>query len=283
MEWVEMTQVLQPVGLPDIVLDKTEKCWFHDQDPQDQVQNDEVESPASPESTVEGPENSEHNDASELAKSLTKASSPKPTDWTIKHKVHKDDPIAVGEETKVSAAAHHLLPGGAAVNKASGLHKYMVWKKKNTLHFSGPIGYNINNALNGIWLPGNYAVRKETDFKKNWSDFSPEFQNAYAIKAMEGSLGKQLHDAHTAYNANVLATLNEVARKLDANWVEEDPVCPVCGKDLKDTRPPPYGLVGRLNALSQEHKKPLEHPSQNLAAIGNGYYTSSRVLLVYKP
>jgi hypothetical protein len=279
--WAEMTQVMQPVGMPQFARDATEKCWFHEEEA-DQLTNGEEESPPSPEGNTESAENGEHNDASVLGSSLAGASNPQPTDWAIKHKVDPEDPIAQGDETKVSSAAHHLLPGNASVNKADGLHKYMVWKGKNPKGFSGPVGYDINNALNGVWLPGNYAVRRGTQFHKNWSDYKLGFQNAYAIAAMKGAQDKQLHDAHPTYNGKVLDTLNDIAKKLDAMWKDQTK-CPVCGADLKDKARPPYGIVGRMNALSQEHKKPLEHPEQNRKFVRGGYYTSSRVLLVYGP
>jgi hypothetical protein len=166
------------------------------------------------------------------------------------------------------------------VKKAGLLHKYMVWQGKNPLGFKGPIGYDINDAANGVWLPGNYAVRKDTDFKKNWGQFQDPFKAAYAKAAMENAGHLQLHDAHPAYNTNVLNTLLDIAKKLDAMWTDRSK-CPICDKDLKDQNEPPYGLVGRLNSLSAEHGKALVFPIVNRRAISSGYYTSSRVLDVY--
>jgi hypothetical protein len=194
--------------------------------------------------------------------------------------VQKEDPIDEGEKTNVVPAAHHLLPGGASVNKATILHKYMVWKGKNPKNFVGPIGYDINCRQNGVWLPGNYAVRKDTDFEKNWGKFKDPFKNAYALAAMKKSGNLQLHDAHPAYNGNVKKTLVEVGKKLDAMWTDRTK-CPVCKKKLENQGDPPYGLLGRLHRLSGEHKKALIFPRSNTKAIASGYYTSSRVLGVY--
>jgi hypothetical protein len=272
-----MTQVMQPVGLPNIVLDKTDPCWYHEQETEKQVENAETEDPASPTGKTAGAENGEHNDASTLGSNL----GDRPT-WSIKHKVQAADPIEQGKETEIVPAAHHLLPGNASVNKAKALHKYMKWKGDNGRQLSGPIGYDINSAENGVWLPGNYAVRKDTDFGKNWSKFEDSFKNAYAIAAMKASGNLQLHDAHPSYNTNVMNTLLEIARKLDEEW-KDNSECPVCKKKQDNQNRPPYGLVGRLNALSTEHKKALKNPAQNLKAIGSGYYTSSRVLLLFTP
>ncbi|HMN43947.1 MAG TPA: AHH domain-containing protein [Povalibacter sp.] len=268
-------EMLESVALPAIVLDKTSPCWFCEEKNDSAIRNSETEDPASPEGEDEGPENGEHNDASVLGGNLGS----RPT-WNISHKVEAEDPIEAGVQTEIVPAAHHLLPGNASVKKATLLHKYMVWEGKNPKGFKGPIGYDINNASNGVWLPGNYAVRVGTDFGQNWGQFNDPFKEAYALAAMRSAGNLQLHDAHPAYNANVRSTLLDIAKKLDALWTDRSK-CPVCDKDLKDQLTPPYGLVGRLNALSAEHKKALIFTAHNRKAINNGYYTSSRVLGVY--
>jgi hypothetical protein len=276
-----MTQVMQPVGTPQIARNKKGKCWFHEQEPEKKKSNAESESPASPEGPEEGPENGEHNEASVLGSNLIADKQAKPQ-WTIKHKVDPKDPIDKGKETAIVPAAHHLLPGNASMNKATELHKYMLWDGDDDLELEGPIGYDINSAENGVWLPGNYAVRKDTEFGKNWSKFDDPFKNAYAVAAMERAGNLQLHDAHPEYNSNVLSTLNDIAKKLDEEWKDRSK-CPICKEKLENKNRPPYGLVGRLNAVSAEHRKALKHPMKNRKAIGAGYYTSSRVLLAFKP
>jgi hypothetical protein len=268
-------EMLEMAALPDLALEKTDPCWFCDEKPAGGPNNNENESPPSPEGMTASAENSESNDATELGRNLGSRPS-----WNIRHKVDPEDPIEDGEETEIVPAAHHLLPGNASVKKAKGLHKYMLWQGKNPLSLSGPIGYDINNAQNGVWLPGNYAVRKETDFVKNWGEFKDPFKDAYAKAAMKNAGNLQLHDAHPAYNSNVLKTLEDVAKKLDEKW-EDHKKCPVCGKEMKDGNRPPYGLVGRLNRLSGEHRKALVFPEKNRKAIRSGYVTSSRVTGVY--
>lgn len=267
-------EMLEPAALPDLAVERTKPCWFCQGEGSGKA-NKETEDPPSPTGPVESAENGEHNDASVLGGNL--GNRPK---WTITHKVDPKDPIGAGKETEIVPAAHHLLPGNASVKKAKLLHKYMVWNGQNPKGFKGPIGYDINSADNGVWLPGNYAVRKEGDFKKNWSDFDDPFKDAYARAAMKNSGNLQLHDAHPAYNTNVLNTLQDVAKKLDDLWKDESK-CPLCDADLKDKLEPPYGLVGRLNSLSAEHRKPLLFTAANKKAINSGYYTSSRVLGVY--
>jgi HNH/ENDO VII superfamily nuclease len=268
-------EMLEPAALPDVVLERTKPCWYCQGEKPGEVDNKENEDPASPTGPLAGPENGEHNDASVLGGNLKNR--PK---WNISHKVEAEDPIAAGTETEVVPAAHHLLPGNASVNKAKALHKYMVWDGTNPKGYNNAIGYDINGADNGVWLPGNYAVRKETDFGKNWSKFKDPFKNAYARAAMKNAGNLQLHDAHPSYNTNVLNTLLEIGRKLD-ELSKDESKCPMCGDDLKDKLEPPYGLVGRLNSLSAEHRKPLIFTAANKKAINSGYTTSSRVIGVY--
>lgn len=273
-------QMLEPVALPGVVLDKTKPCWFcEDQKTGDKLKNKKKEDPASPTGSMKGPENYRTNCASLLGTALGT-----PPSWTMKHKVAPSDPLADGTETAIVPAAHHLLPGNASVNKATDLHPFMRWKG-NPLKLWGDIGYDINNRENGVWLPGNYAVRRPTKFKKNWSKFPVNFQSAYAKEAMRKAGNKQLHDAHSKYNDKVLQTLQQIGRKLKEKWKEKPTKCPVCGKELsKDAKNkvrPPYGLVGRLNLLSGEHRKALDFPKQNRGAINSGYYTSSSVKNVY--
>jgi hypothetical protein len=268
-------QMLEPSALPGLVLDQTKKCWFCEQKPKRPKKNKEKEDPPSPGGKRASRENSEHNDSSALGQALKS----RPT-WTIDHKVQKEDPIDEGEKTNIVPAAHHLIPGGASLNKAGVLHKYMVWKKKNPKKFVGPIGYDVNSRQNGVWLPGNYAVRRGTEFKKTWGKFHEPFKAAYARAAMKKAGNLQLHDAHPDYNDNVRRTLEEIGQKLDDAWVDRLK-CPVCKKDLENQGDPPYGLVGRLHRLSGEHKKALIFPRSNTKAISSGYVTSSRVLDVY--
>lgn len=265
----------EPISLPDLTVEQSDPCWFCEQKKQAGPSNQEREDPASPEGEAAGPENGENNDASALGKALGQ----RPT-WCITHKVDPEDPLAEGATTEITPAAHHLLPGNASLKKATQLHKYMLWQGKNPLGLVGPIGYDINSADNGVWLPGNYAVRAGSQFEQNWAQFQRAFKDAYARAAMKASGHLQLHDAHPAYNDNVLRALRDVAKKLDALWTDRSK-CPLCKKELVNQNDPPYGLVGRLNMLASQHRRALVYTAANRKAIANGYVTSSRVPPVY--
>ncbi len=134
--------------------------------------------------------------------------------------------------------AHHLIPGNAALGKCN------LYKKK----YLGPvdngadkknIGYNVNSANNGIWLPGNYAVRP-------WKGREPEFQKAYAFLAMHDTK-RQFHDAHEKYSEQVLGALNELEKLMKKM---KNKGCPMC-KEGGKAGDPPYHLNARLNAISR--------------------------------
>ena len=77
--------------------------------------------------------------------------------------------------------AHHVIPGDASLNKATQL---LPWMKKGDL--KSDIGYGVNHANNGIWLPGNYGWDPATLMK--WGKLAAsggfEIQYGYAYAAM---------------------------------------------------------------------------------------------------
>ncbi|MDE1949437.1 MAG: AHH domain-containing protein [Burkholderiales bacterium] len=53
----------------------------------------------------------------------------------------------------VAFAAHHLIPGKAALGRAKALHKFL---RKG--EFCCNLGYSVDGNENGVWLPGLHAV-----------------------------------------------------------------------------------------------------------------------------
>ncbi len=159
------------------------------------------------------------------------------------------------EEYPYGVAAHHLVPGEAALAPSSLYKSYMVEgakvkTKKGTHRIMANIGYNVNGAHNGVWLPGNYAIRKKTSPKKDtsWGDLGPDYDDwcfdymcACVLKA-----GGQFHDSHTGYSDKVRAHLNKLCRAL----VVHQDGCDECGS--KKDIPPPYTLKTRLYQTSNE-------------------------------
>jgi len=164
-----------------------------------------------------------------------------------------------GQELDVSVAAHHLIPGNASLKESQLFqsNKYL-WKDKKV---KGNIGYNVNDAPNGVWLPGNYAARP-------WGAGGLEFQSTfgpspqtYAFAAIE-AWGAQFHDAHESYSTFVMQGLNKIFQKLEKN---EDVWCPEAKKkdEPPDKRKPMYVLVSRLNTVSSRMRQMLVAPSTN--------------------
>lgn len=146
------------------------------------------------------------------------------------------------------------------------------------MKLSSDIGYDVNAAENGVWLPGNYAVRPgQYGWKKKWGNFSKAFKDEYASRAMKKA-NRQFHDAHVSYNNKVLKTLEAIVSKLG----KPKKNCPICDKEYEHTRPP-YGLVARLNGVSSKHRGMLLGLSKRTKkCVQNGYYTSSRVKTHFK-
>ena len=158
----------------------------------------------------------------------------------------------------VKVAAHHLIPGNASLKNATELRKFMEKNKTVTsdkgksLKIKEHIGYNINGAHNGVWLPGNYAIRANTIPKKktswsglidhkDWKDWCYE----YMLEATRVA-GGQFHDTHETYSTNVLKFLEKTSDKLFEHLDD----CDDCSGDANGKIYPPYFLKNFLYALS---------------------------------
>lgn len=153
-----------------------------------------------------------------------------------------------------TVAAHHLVPGEASLVK-SDLYK-MYMKKGGSVKTAGGkqykvmenIGYNVNGAHNGVWLPGNYAIRRATSPKRrvSWGKLGAEWNDwkaNYMLACVKKS-SSQFHDTHVTYSEKVLGVLNRVTRELLAH----QDVCEKC--EGKKEVPPPYTLKLKLYQLS---------------------------------
>jgi hypothetical protein len=263
-----LTQLLEPVAIGLwAVAERKGPCWYCEEQPKWDLQNDEKADPETSDSDDEdgAPENDETNCSSALGKNL--GSEPA---WEIR------SPDNVAQSTPIVPAAHHCIPGGASLAKATALHDFM--RKGGPFSLASDIGYDVNSASNGVWLPGNYAVRPgQHGWNKKWGNCTPTFKIEYASRAMKKA-NRQFHDAHVSYNNKVLKTLEAMAEKLG----EPEDKCPVCEKRIESTRPP-FGLVTRLNAVSSKHRAMLIGLSKRTKkCVENGYFTSSRMKTYFK-
>lgn len=167
----------------------------------------------------------------------------------------------IDRDLPVHTAAHHLIPGNASL-KDSQLKPHLHQDGMAT----GNIGYDINNHQNGVWLPGNYALRGE-DGLASWGPEGAGFvakysqpPEVYAFAAIR-KFGRQFHDAHEDYSAFVTRTLDLLAKKLEDT---ENLWCPEAQKQPKDPKERQMKmLVARLNTVSLRMKTMLENPGPN--------------------
>jgi len=163
-------------------------------------------------------------------------------------------------------AAHHLIPGNGSLmgDSPSQLFKFMrrnSWVKgeKHKRKISKNIGYCVNGAHNGVWLPGNYAIRaKNPEVRKSWSKLLKKDDKDgthwcydYMIAAV-CEVGRQFHDSHSFYNKEVKAMLGKLATVL-TDHVDTD--CKNCkGPDIL----PPYKVKKQLYAMSDWLRQRVE-------------------------
>lgn len=172
----------------------------------------------------------------------------------------KPNPIVVtlgGKKYDAAVAAHHLIPGNAALKDSQLMKGKFLGVDKTA---KGNIGYNVNAAPNGVWLPGNYGVRP-------WGTDGKDFEKqAKGVKAKDFAFAAmdawqcQFHDAHTSYSEFVASILDKIADKLRKNqtlW------CPEQKKKSKEEPPQMFQIVGRLNSVSSRMRRMLVFPTSN--------------------
>jgi len=159
-----------------------------------------------------------------------------------------------------SLAAHHLIPGNAALKKSQlFISKKYLWKDGKA---KGNIGYNINAKANGVWSPGNYGVRP---WGKKGATFEAQNNGLeakdFAFAAME-VWDTQFHDSHGDYSKFVMDCLDKVYEKLKA---KKDLWCLQAkeNEDSPEKKPPLYVLVRRLDTISARMKRMLKTPTTN--------------------
>jgi hypothetical protein len=159
-----------------------------------------------------------------------------------------DDHKVMSKGFASRVAAHHLIPGNASLAN-SDIMDYL-WTDGEA---AGNIGYNVNSRPNGVWLPGNYAIRpwgtRGADAAMNPVEY---------VVASVDSWRCQFHDAHEDYNDWVRGDLNKVAAKLE---VGEDLWCPEADKNEDSKDRALVGIVSRLHSISARLKRMLVFPT----------------------
>lgn len=201
------------------------------------------------------------NNSGKLDKNMAAIGAPRPVDWFVEIEDADGNPVL--DHHPVTPNPHHLIPGNESLKKADALLEW-IFASRGTI--AADIGYDVNNAENGAWLPSNNAMRGNS----LWRD--ERFKRDY-VRAAMAAAGGHFHDRHgRPYSAFVTKLLNKIADRINA--VEAgDPGCP--NKDDADSGKlkPPYGLVERLNGVSRRIAPYLEATD----AADEDLYTSKLV------
>lgn len=170
----------------------------------------------------------------------------------------------------VQYTPHHVIPGNEAWPETALLE--WVDAAKGTINMD--IGYDVNDASNGIDLPGIHGLEDGA-----WRGAA--FQMRYAFAAMACSAPKrQFHDRHNTYSAFVVNALDAIAEKMAPKDPDGMPGCGAkhCGGSRAKPYDPPVELLGRLDEVAARLKLKLQ-------GVESGWRMpifTSRFALMYK-
>lgn len=181
------------------------------------------------------------------------------------------------EEYALKYAPHHLIPGNESL-KGSDIVPFMG-DDESISNFAngqisyiekGSVGYDVNSAKNGVWLPSPYALSNANMWPSEagikvikrrrsvqLTDETEDFKSAYVAAAIEASGNRQFHMRHKDYSDKVREILKAIAERL-ATMAEEG--CDIAKQKKNGKLAPPMGLPGRLNALSSNLRRLLIGP-----------------------
>lgn len=157
----------------------------------------------------------------------------------------------------VQYTPHHVIPG----NETWPDTKLLKWVDKKDGTITGDVGYDVNDATNGIDLPGIHGLGEG-----GWTGTGPVFQQKYAFAAMACSAPhRQFHDRHNAYSEWVVNVLDAIAAKLEGADGNDLPGCGKdgCGGKKKKPYDPPYGVLGRVEGVAGRLKMKLQGAASN--------------------
>ena len=193
---------------------------------------------------------------------------------------------------RYSAEAHHLICGNEVLKEEGEIECYLIKQSKATSKGQSgylepnDVGYNVNCAKNGIWLPSVADVFRKIDGEPEewWGDQSKwnkknvnktsrisieEWKKVDSAFIVMESVKRQFHkgshedvgEPHNNYVTMAISKLRQVTVFLN-HYAE---ICPM--EDDGGTRDeppfyPPHGVSRILDLLSESLKNELEgHPS----------------------
>ena len=167
--------------------------------------------------------------------------------------IYPDSTSPVEEE--LQWAPHHLIPGNQSLKK-SGVVPYLGCDKviekfgsASKIEDEKTVGYSVNDASNGVWLPSPYAL----SMKGEWPT-DPAKKNAYVMAAIDSTGGNcQFHFNHKPYGDAVRPILDELGAKLQL--ITESGACKEADANKSNKFKPPMGLKSRLNHISEQLRR----------------------------
>jgi hypothetical protein len=168
-------------------------------------------------------------------------------------------------EVSVGPTPHHLIPGNASMAPSS-LEDWTCESKGKILE---DIGYNIDSAENGIWLPHLPNIHWTSYFNKvkktrysdvfgKWSELSTARRSGIGYLVM-GETWLQMHytdhddpyahvDNDTTYDDEAKEQCNLLGDLMSGYFTERAK----CKNkdDASGKYYPPYGLIGRIDTIS---------------------------------
>ena len=129
------------------------------------------------------------------------------------------------------------------------------------------IGYDVNAATNGVWLPSPYALSNSNKWPSQDGlkvvlqrlgqvvvDETESFKSAYVAASIEASGHRQFHMRHEDYSYKVQEILDAMGNKIKLMSSK----CPVADDGKDDGKfDPPVGLKTKLDGLSARMKSLL--------------------------
>lgn len=178
------------------------------------------------------PDGAIDNSSGKLETSMAGQGDPRPTDWRFTGKLGRRKV----QGYNLIPNPHHLVPGNESL-KESDIQEWIFESDK----IEADIGYDVNNYMNGIWLPSNNEMRGDG----GWEGIKAQ----YAIRAMRATK-LHFHDRHVTYSKFVTKILNKIAARMDgAKDITVD--CPYNKKKGAGGKfKPPYYLYWRINGVS---------------------------------
>jgi hypothetical protein len=189
-----------------------------------------------------------------------------------------------------SAEAHHLICGNEVLKEEGTMERYLIEQGKSSSKGGAgylkpnDVGYNVNDARNGIWLPsvpyehmaarGKPAPERWWGDQTQWNRKNPSKPPRVSLEHWEKidiafkvmwEVKRQFHKgSHGSVGTpedNYVRMAIKRLRQLSVLVEHFSEECPMKEDGSALTEPPfypPYGAVGMLNALSAELARELQ-------------------------